>query len=226
MRSITFKQGKAQEGIRIKWLAGESFGILLGWKDGFEPRPDEDQLRPVLLNHMNHPDVKQGRIFSVSPDVAWIKGRGNRQIPVISRPINGGPNKRRNNKTLVRINTFYPYFNDSQPNHFGGNWSVTKGNPKTIASAFGGEGKSAWTDDLVIMSPGDIICITYYRQEISSFFLAYEPSAKGGSRVVCHDSIYFTKMLNEGRTRRGREEKRIEREKRRAEKEGRILLFR
>lgn len=223
MRLITFKKGRIQEGIKVKPVAGQSFGILLGWKDGSEDRPAQDCLRPVLLSSQNPPEVKEGRIFSTA--IQNVVGENNCQTYILTKPINGGPHKKRNNKTLVRINTFYPYFENEQAIPFGGDWTISKGNPKIIASASGGENKQSWTDDLVLMSPGDIICISYHRQGFNSCFLAYEPSDKGSSSVACHDSAFFTKMLNEGRTRMTPKERMAERNERNQRRKSKLLLF-
>jgi hypothetical protein len=113
-------------------------------------------------------------------------------------PSNCGQHKRRNNKTLVLIDCLYPSLQDGKPVCFGGDWSVVRGNPRVLARAESKVQGISWTEALVVMSPFDIISITYHKQGMKSFFLLYEGTHRG-RKLISVDSVHHLKSLAERR---------------------------
>jgi hypothetical protein len=188
MRSVTFKKGSLLEGININSLSQEGYAIILG--------KNQPGKTAILLSPESPPTVKNGKIYSTAlQEVAGADGQF-----MISAPVNGGPHKRRNNKTLIRIDGFYPFYQDGQSKHIGGEWSVSKGNPLVLGEAFNENGEITWTDSLIVMSPGDIVSVSYRRPGMKSFFLVYEKTHRG-CELVSHDSTYYLKNLNDRRPR-------------------------
>lgn len=182
MRTVTFKNGSLLEGIPIKNITGIG-AITVG-------RPGQGQ-SSILLSPDDPPVVKDGKIYSVAMPEPFDEY-------MLHCPNNCGPHKRRNNKTLVLIDCFHTFFQDREPAHFGGNWSVSRGNPKVLAQAEIELEGLIWTESLVVMSPSDIISVAYHKKDMKSFFLLYEGTHRG-RKLVSHDSIYHLKSLNERR---------------------------
>jgi len=77
-----------------------------------------------------------------------------------------------------------------------------------LAEVCGGDGQTAWTDSLIVMSPGDVINVSYRRPGMRSFFLSFERTHRW-QRLTCHDSHYYLISLNERRPVDLRERKKL-----------------
>jgi hypothetical protein len=189
---MSFKKGSTQEGIAVKKI-NDSFAILLGKTD---EESKNQRAKPIFLCSKNSPKIQKGRIFSAKHEERLIPNSEEKNIFICA---NGycGPNKKKHSQALIRICTFYPWYNGDQTAHFGGDWSISKGWPKILASASDPENYGGWSDDLVLMSPGDIINVVYHQIQMKSFYIICN---EDGS-VESHDSEYFIRDLNQRRPR-------------------------
>jgi len=201
MRAVTFKKGSLKEGIAIRRI-NDRPAITLGYSG----EKNGKSIKSILSDPDNPPLNKYRRISSAS--LLSLTQEDGKKTFLLTGNINNGCNRKRNGKELIRINTFYPYFEDGKPQHFGGSWSTTKGSPLLLAEVCGGDGQTAWTDSLIVMSPGDVINVSYRRPGMRSFFLSFERTHRW-QRLTCHDSHYYLISLNERRPVDLRERKKL-----------------
>jgi hypothetical protein len=114
----------------------------------------------IPLNLHNCPDVLENMCIYNAAPVLLVMNQGmneeKRQL-VLEKP--SGPD----NRYLVRLNTY-----GSTVDGISTEWKAQAGAPTLIAHGmFGGKNPSGkckgWLDDLVIMSPGDVIIVTKYK---------------------------------------------------------------
>ncbi len=173
------------EGIGVRSINPQTKAIVIG-NTGIGQKS-------ILFDQDNPPPIKGKKIYSVAQP-EWSSLESNSAM-LISAPINGGPNKRRNNKTLLSLSTFYNFFQKGEPAHFGGEWSVIKGNPKVLAQVTFESDDLCWSEALIVMSPSDMISVTYHKKGVKSFILAYEKNHRH-QHLSSHDSHYYITTIN------------------------------
>ncbi len=151
MKCYSFMQGGLTPGIDVEQDVDSGREVVILGERGAGHRHRET----VGLTRRHHVDMAQGKVFDAQP-VHMVIDRGKkgeeRSFFVLTRPI-GPPDV----NILVHIRSCV---GDSP--ECSGEWSVLRGDPKTLVHAYGASGKGEagfWDDDLVVLTPGDAVIV-------------------------------------------------------------------
>jgi len=126
-------------------------------------------------------EIVNGRVVEAHPAKITInRGEKNeKSFYVLAKPQNGN-----DQRVLVRVNSCTGYVRGGS-----GGWAKLRGNPKALIQAYGAYGDAgrigSWGDDLVLMSPGDVINVHGSRS--GRWVIDYTDASKAPVAMVRQD---------------------------------------
>lgn len=175
MKCFYFRGGSITSGFDVR--KDEKFGTIVFLGEEGRGRRYEK----VGLLRSGPAEIVDGKVLEAHPVKITInRGQQNeRSFYVLAKPQNGN-----DQRVLVRIDTCTGYVRGGS-----GGWKAIQGNPETLVHAYGAYGDAgrigSWDDDLVLMSPGDIIYVSGSRS--GSWIIDFTDSTKGLVTMVKKD---------------------------------------
>lgn len=150
MKCFSFSGGLITPGLDVR--KDEKFGMIVFL--GEEGRGRRYEKVGLLRN--DPAEIVDGKSIIDAHPVKITVNRGQeneKSFYVLAKPPQSGSDDQR---VLVRVDTCTGYVRGGS-----GSWKALRGNPETLVHAYGAYGDAgrigSWDDDLVLVSPGDII---------------------------------------------------------------------
>ena len=152
MKCYTWKHGKVTPGIEIE--TDPSLGIIISL--GEEGRGEGRYHEKVELFRKSPPEIEKGLIDNAHP----VEIVTNLKAPYANYYMLAKPDNCQDPRILVRINTQWIYTRGTH-----GRWKTIAGKPKNLMLGYGARERiiqrnATWYDGLVLLAPGDAVCIT------------------------------------------------------------------
>ena len=148
MKCYTWRQGEITCGIEVR--SDENLGIIIFLAEEGPGRWNEK----VRRFPESPAEVKDDRIYKTHPVKITSSLGTQRDFFALAKP-----NDDSDQRILVRVDTKWVYTRGTT-----GKWETVKGAPKDLVIGYGAHGISkrigCWRDGLILMSPGDVACVT------------------------------------------------------------------